>query len=263
MITVKRFLINYKVFRQTANKIGWVTALHYYIQRIFIRKGMIKVAVKGLKYPILLRAGAYDTHIFHQIFIREELKFEYDKNIQVVIDCGANIGLSSLWYKMKFPKARIYAFEPEQENYKILELNTKNYNDIITSKKGIFNKTCTLYIIDIGQGEASYQLREDAGGFKVIGSVECTTLTDVLDSLKRNDIHFKIFDIVKMDVEGSEKACLQESLSDWLKSTRTFLVEFHEDIHPGITNEIKSRLSSYMKISAQGEYTFFQNKLLQ
>jgi tRNA1(Val) A37 N6-methylase TrmN6 len=40
--------------------------------------------------------------------------------IPVIVDCGANVGMTSIWYARRYPAAVILAIEPEPGNFEIL-----------------------------------------------------------------------------------------------------------------------------------------------
>ena len=50
---------------------------------------------------------------WHDIFVRRTLDFRPATDTPLVLDCGANIGLASIWIKRAFPRARITAFEAD------------------------------------------------------------------------------------------------------------------------------------------------------
>ena len=252
---MKNIIRQIKTFGRIASKIGLTSAISYYFQRIIKRKKKIKIFLSGLKHPLYLRPHSYDTHIFYQIFIKEDLNFNYLGTIEYIIDCGANIGLSSLWYLRKYPNAKIIAFEPEQKNFDLLKLNARPYKNIKAYKKGISNIHCKMNIIDIGDGEASYQLQSESTYTNIIGQVECLTLDEIFDETKASR-----FSIVKMDIEGSEKSCLLFGSLRWLCSTNNFLVELHDYIHPQVSSSVKEKLLNHMNWFVNGEYTFFQQK---
>ncbi|SHL96074.1 FkbM family methyltransferase [Chitinophaga sp. CF418] len=59
-------------------------------------------------------------------------RFKADTDAPYIIDCGANIGLSILYFKWLYPKAKVLAFEPDGDNLVILQKNVESYgmNDI-------------------------------------------------------------------------------------------------------------------------------------
>jgi len=58
-----------------------------------------------------------------EIFEGGEYAFPCDKDDPAILDCGSHIGLSIAWFKRRFPKARIIAFEPDPETFRLLGLN--------------------------------------------------------------------------------------------------------------------------------------------
>ena len=66
----------------------------------------------------------------------------------VIIDCGANIGLASIYFKFHFPDVKIYAFEPEISNFKMLKKNVANYKDVVVFQKAIWYESANLNLMD-------------------------------------------------------------------------------------------------------------------
>lgn len=52
-------------------------------------------------------------YLLWEIFIRGEYFFETEKTAPVILDCGANIGLATLFFKRIYPKARITCGEAD------------------------------------------------------------------------------------------------------------------------------------------------------
>src|SRR4051812_25138369 len=75
--------------------------------------------------PVHYRAGTSDTRLIYSILLKRGKKSEYaipresrlDRAaVRVVLDIGANIGVSTLYLADLFPNAEIHAFEPEPGN---------------------------------------------------------------------------------------------------------------------------------------------------
>ncbi len=43
--------------------------------------------------------------------------------VHTIIDCGANIGITALYFAARYPNARIYSVEPDPSNFAILKQN--------------------------------------------------------------------------------------------------------------------------------------------
>jgi len=57
----------------------------------------------------------------------------YDKKIKsglmLIVDAGANIGASAVYFLKTFKNSFVYSVEPNINNWKLLELNANNYDN--------------------------------------------------------------------------------------------------------------------------------------
>ena len=72
-----------------------------------------------------------DTHTFlgsyHDILGRQVYRFASNRERPAVLDCGANIGLATLYWKQLYPAARVIAFEPDPEIFTALAWNCSEW----------------------------------------------------------------------------------------------------------------------------------------
>src|SRR5438105_3616144 len=61
--------------------------------------------------------------IYRDVFFREEYRFLTLYDFPFIIDCGAHIGVSVLYFKALYPGARIVAFEPNPVTFHLLQTN--------------------------------------------------------------------------------------------------------------------------------------------
>jgi len=234
-------------------KIGIYQTFTYLLQRLILRKGsLIKIKVPGLVNSIFLRNKYYDTHIFHQIFIREEVSFEYNKPPDIIVDCGANIGLSTLFFQRQFPNAVIISIEPELSNYHLLQRNIKKYKNIKILHAAVWYKNCFLKIIDTGGGVASFITSEAE---KPDNSIEEINAYNISEIMKMFDLEY--IDLIKIDIEGSEYEIFKNDSDIWIEKTKIVAVEIHESLKPGATKLIHSTLQDKFEMSTLGEYSVF------
>lgn len=174
-------------------------------------------------YRIGFRNHGQLLDMFEEIFILKAYEPMLRRNGGVIIDCGANIGLSVLYFRMTCPGADIVAFEPHQRAFDLLAENVK-CNQLtgitlhpcaLSDHKG----TASLY------GNEDYTLnmslnRQYAGYPKTF---EQETPVMRLSELLRE----KTF-LVKIDVEGSESVIIEDLLgTNKLSTIQNLIIEYH------------------------------------
>lgn len=193
---------------------------------------------------IFLRRNSSDFLVFDQIFLNRELEeiirvFKKESELNYMIDCGANIGLTALFVSRNFSECKILAIEPEQGNFEILLKNLRlNENaKIVPINKGVWSKAAVLEHdrnFCPAKGWA-FSLREpkDPG----VGNIRVDTLDKIV-----SDAKFDGCDYLKIDIEGAEFEVFRnvESLNEVLNTTKVISVEVHEK--RGSKSEIEAGL---------------------
>ena len=153
-----------------------------------------------------------------ELFIEEIYSFKTDNPKPVIIDCGAHIGMSILFFKTLYPGASIIAFEPDTHNHSLTETNLKNwgYQDVQLFKKAVWINNGTIHFNQLNDmGSSIVEEDKDAGGDVV--SVESVRLKDYLNN--------KV-DFLKLDIEGAEFAVITDSMEK-LQNVENLFIEYH------------------------------------
>lgn len=156
-----------------------------------------------------------------EIYDRDIYRFHTDAKSPVIIDCGANIGLSVIYFKRLYPNAIIEAFEPDPSIYQTLSNNvsTFGFDDIQVHQKAI-------WITDEGiefQQEGGFSGRiPKEGDTQNIIKVPTTRLKNLLQ--KYDAINF-----LKIDIEGAEYVVLKDCGEELLKVEHIF-IEYHSHV---------------------------------
>ena len=237
-------------------KIGIIITVSYFLQRLFLKKdSLINLKIPFVKDIILLRNKSYDTHIFYQIFIKEDLAFvkKMPHPVNVIIDAGANIGLSTIYLKNIFPNAVILSIEPSAANFEILKKNVANYADIILFKGALMGASQNVSISNSDDNYASFRVMENNSS----GSISAYPISYFIHQFGLEKVDF-----FKMDIEGSEKAVFEKIDTDTLLRISAFAIEIHEHLVPGTFELITRKLSMYEQVYTGSEFNcFIKNNL--
>ncbi len=207
----------------------------------------------NLKYKTLrIRFDTTDASVFRDIFIYGDLKLPPSLKPTVILDAGAYVGYSTLYFAHTYPEATIIAVEPEASNFSQLELHTKHLPHVIRVRGGLWPTHTKLKITDRGTGHWGFRVTEVPGDSDY--DVQGYTVLDILSMYQLSHL-----DLLKLDIEGSEKELFSRNYDEWLRLTQNILVEFHERIVPGCTQTVqKAFLSESWKMSKFGEKFLFE-----
>lgn len=242
---IKKDIIT-KLVSFTKNKKSGLTWLQKRKLKYASETGIKKYSLD--KYDIYFKSGNELIHGLQEIFDDEHYKFTADSANPYIIDCGSNIGLSVLYFKRLFPQARITAFEPDSENFKLLKENTQSLTDTKIFQKAVWNETKTLLFESSGTMSSSISIEKNKGM-----PVEAIRLKDLL---------IEKVDFLKIDIEGAEYAILIDC-KDCLYFAENIFIEYHgsfnqvNELHEIFTILINNGFQFYIKEAANVYLTPF------
>jgi FkbM family methyltransferase len=175
----------------------------------------------------------------------------------LVVDAGANIGASSLYFTQLDPRIHVCAVEPEPGNYSVLEANSAGL-PITPIKAALASEAGKLWLTDPGIGEWGFRVGADAGTMQVVA----ITMADILG---RFDVTRYQPLICKIDIEGGERELFRAN-DAWIDQFPLIVIELHDWMLPGTRNS-KNFLGAIAKrnfdVISRGENVFcFNNDLL-
>lgn len=185
--------------------------------------------------PLIIRKNTSDYTVFRGIFVLGEFNIQTKVKPKLIIDAGAYTGLSSLYYSSKYPQAKIIAIEPEDSNFEILEKNTANISNISRIKAGLWYKNASLKVLDTNNGKWGFKVME------VRESSPYDVKSVTVDKLLANS-GFNEIDILKLDIEGSEKELFTENFESWINKVNVIVIELHDRIRPGCSEAFYSAI---------------------
>lgn len=178
----------------------------------------------------------------------------------LIIDAGANIGASTVYFLNMFPNSFLYSIEPDRVNYEILELNTRSYSNKFNFFGGISNVDGELEVVDPGLSDWGFRTNKvDMPSNKFQQVVKSIS---PLSILKDESVNGALPFIFKIDIEGAERELFSGDTS-WMKKFPLVIIELHDGMLPfsgSSSNFLKAAASYEFDIVHKGENIFLFNR---
>jgi FkbM family methyltransferase len=178
-----------------------------------------------------------DKATFKQVFIQSQYKINFPLVPQTIIDGGANIGLATIYFSHLFPQASIVAVEPNTENFQQMEKNIKTSKNIYPIHGGIWNNNQHLRIVNSNVDDNAFMVEEVPE--PTSGSIPAFSIDHLMQINNWSSI-----DLLKLDIEGSEKEVFEKNLRNDITTYQDFLNNIPKSIYEQKLNFIKSKTIS-------------------
>jgi FkbM family methyltransferase len=247
----------------------WNGGLVYYL---YVRHRILRgekwscrqVRLKNVTQPVWMRPGVSDWIVMERIFLDREydpISQRHDAAMDqlqsllvaqgkrpLIIDCGANIGMSSVWLTERFPDATIISLEPEAANFEILSRTAKNFPNIIPMNVAISDRMSCVTLTNDGDTPWAWKTEEtEEGGVTAV----------TIPYLVGLDHHYALM-AVKVDIEGFEVNLFRDG-AEWVDGLPLLVFEMHDWMLPdsGSGHSFFSALSRHRRdYLVRGENVF-------
>jgi FkbM family methyltransferase len=158
--------------------------------------------------------GPEYLHGLKEIFLEGVYLQDLPANAHI-LDCGAHIGLSIIYLKNICPTAKITAFEPDIENFKLLEKNIKSHHldNVNLLQKAVWNENTTINFRQEGNMSS-----------RIVDSLSSNTLS--VQAVRLRDYIGDNIEFLKLDIEGAEYRVLRD-IKDTLSRVSKLFIEYH------------------------------------
>ncbi len=188
---------------------------------------LLESKLRGVPRFTECRAKIYDWNVvipdsasflstFEAVFVNKIYAFNFAGGEPKILDLGANIGLSVLFFKKLYPKAQITAFEadPKIFGYLMKNIHGNGYRDVELINKAAWHEDTTLKFSSEGAdgGRAAFP-----GDGNLI-DIEAVDMKRFLEGRR--------FDFLKMDIEGAEEFVLP-ACGEYLPAFKFVSMEYH------------------------------------
>lgn len=153
-------------------------------------------------------------HGLKEIFIEQLYKAKLPPDAYI-IDCGANIGLSVIYFKQLVPNAKIVAFEPDEKNAELLKRNADSFDlqNVEIRQEAVWIDNTTLSF----KSEGTMSSKIDESTQNGSNKVRAIRLKELLN---------RKIDFLKIDIEGAEYEVLKD-IKENLHFVQNMFFEYH------------------------------------
>lgn len=181
------------------------------------KKRYIPTILKFLDYEFNIPDYASFVWQYKEIFFKEIYKFKATSIKPIIYDCGANIGMSCLYFKLIYPDAKIKAYEPDPQiiNFLIENLSRNGIKNIEIIAKAVWLDDKGVEFFSEGADSGSIYSSENTIKIKV----PSVRLKEEIEKEEK-------IDMLKLDIEGAETEVLIDC-KDSLGKVEHIFVEYH------------------------------------
>ena len=180
---------------------------------------------------------------FLEIFLQRGYDFEAERPDPLIFDCGGNIGLSAIWFKLRYPQSRVVVFEADPAIAEVLEGNL----DRLGVKEGVkvvhaavWTKNGKIHFLS--NGADSGRVNEQKGD-------------KLVDAVRLADLITESVDLLKLDIEGAEYKVIHDLCETGkIRLVHRMICEIH-----GRSKEDKDRLAKMLAALANHDFHFTFN----
>jgi FkbM family methyltransferase len=167
----------------------------------------------------------------------------------IILDCGANIGITVLHYKRLYPNARITAFEPDRRICNVLRRNlaVNNISDVKVVEAAVWKSEGQHEFFSEGADGSRLSDKNSTRNSGLASltpqgawyTVETVRLADYLSESS--------VDFVKLDIESAESEVIADC-TKYLHKVQNMVIEFH------MMNERPQVLASTLSVLADAGF---------
>lgn len=216
---------------------------------------------KGVIDQILVNG---DYRIAHWTQGRRLIEHHRTQSVErpsLIVDAGANIGASALFFACNYENSLVFAIEPDKSNWDLLSANTAGLN-CVAFHGAVGGKDGELLLVDPGRSDWGFMTtRARTPSATGIGKVPCLSPNSILKHPGVGNARPLIF---KIDIEGGEDD-LFDGDTDWMNEFPLLIIELHDWMLPfagSSRNFIRALARHDFDVLQRGENMFLFNRRL-
>lgn len=188
-------------------------------------RAIVRAVLEGREYPVLQLPDGLPT---------------------VIVDIGANIGATAVYFRAAYPAARIVCYEPSPENFVWLSANIRNLGGVEAYPYGLLDRDtdCPLY-----SGESQCAQHSIIPNSGTTSRYEQVQLRHGASEMKARGI--SEVSLLKIDTEGCELPILRDLLPT-LRRIDAIAVEYHSEEDRRAIDDLLAERFMLLHAAAEG-----------
>jgi FkbM family methyltransferase len=176
------------------------------------------------------RRNRGDIQGIREVWLEEVYRLPLDIEPEVIIDAGANIGLTSLFFYAKYKPKLVVSVEPEHSNVQLLHANL--------IENGVPHEIVEAAVTP-HDGVVLFSESVDSNLGSIASAGRPCSAISMYSLLERTPASRA--DLLKVDIEGAEQALLSTN-NGWLERIGALIIEFHPNSvdYPGLVALLQS-----------------------
>lgn len=210
------------------------------------------------------------TCLNHRVELRSWLEFKILRSIvernsyslgkqkirpKTIIDAGANLGFSAIYFASRYPSAKICAIEPDTQNFQQLVRHCRPYSNVTCVNAALCSSERKVRIANPSDRLDAYQVTdadETASDW-----VEGITVDTILERMRWDTIS-----LMKVDIEGSEEDVFGSGSESWIEKVEVFAIEVHDSAEIQASKSVFGALATLnggYRLRPKGENLMVEN----
>ncbi|RAJ13168.1 FkbM family methyltransferase [Olleya aquimaris] len=211
------------------------------------------------KRTLYFRKDTKDFETFEEVFVSKIYDVFLTFEPKTIIDAGANTGFASLFFKIKYPNANIVALEINKDNATMIAKNLKGFDNVDILERGLFSEYAYFKVENPYNATNSFVIKKVDKNDDF--DIESITIDQILE-LKQWDT----IDILKIDIEGSEKELFETNYQSWLPKVKVIYIETHDRMIPKCAFTVINTINKFddfiLYTTTDGTLIFFNKALI-
>jgi FkbM family methyltransferase len=185
---------------------------------------LYNIRASGYPHPVKLRGGnGSDGFAFYQILAMKDFDILHNLGSpRLMIDAGAHIGMSSIYFLNRYPSLHVVAIEADPENFEICRMNLAPFSDRVVLIKGAAWSSCGR--VALVKGELEWNSHVQPADTDAEASVQSYDMPALIAAGGGGPV-----DLLKVDIEGAEEQVFGKDAGKWLSSVKNIAIELHGD----------------------------------